>query len=196
MTSLDSAEDPASYSSKNWIWWGWNNYRKGKQGKRVCETAWDQTDLSFSNFPLFFMLFKFLLLRPHCCLFPESPLQSSLIPLHYFPHGLLYALEPPPLLLFVCELEGWIRMLGREMQSVLDITISSSFCSFPRPTLMYSAVCLATVSFWESRWTFWLWRLRIVYFFGKTIENHVYSLQYSKYSCCFLQIEGTLHATG
>lgn len=86
MTSSDSTEEEnTSSSSKNWIGWCWNNWRKGKRGPWVCATARHQRD-SLSTSLLHFCNF-------HTTLF-LTLLFNIFSSFSYFPLEVLHPLDP------------------------------------------------------------------------------------------------------
>lgn len=199
MTSSDSREENASYSSKNWIGWCWNNWRKGKRGPWVCETIQDQRDFLFNTTPFFSIFwFSFSPFTPPF-LSPESTLRPSLILLllHHFPLCLFYPIKPPipPLLPFVCGPEGWIRMSDRKRSHFLTSLLPLPFARFLEfHLILYSAQSVqypSTFSCWEYSMCVAWWGEHcscdvldssvswpsFVYFFCKTMEDHVYSFQ-------------------
>lgn len=148
MTSSDSTEENASYSSKNLIGWCWNNWRKGKRGPWVCETARDQR-VFFLNTSPFFSIFKKILLtcfhtvvlisRIHTAVHsnPSPPPPLSLLSL------LSTWASIPALLLFVCGPEGWIRMSDRKRSHLLTSLFPLPFPRFLELHLiLYSAQCV------------------------------------------------------
>lgn len=130
----------ASYSSKNWIAWCWNNWRKGKRGPRECEAAWDQR--VFHSVCVLSSLFfdSVKVLSYHHFLFPESTLQSSLIPRSPPVSSVLSSPHPTPQLLRVCGPEGWIRMSDRKRSHFLTSLLPLPFAHFLElHVVLYSA---------------------------------------------------------
>lgn len=186
MTSLQSTEKNTSYSSKNWLGWCWNNWRKGKPSEDVKQ--FEIRDFSFRASLLFCVFFRpsftesFIPPDPH--LIPSL----TLLPLHHFPPNLQSPWGPlKPLLSFVCGLGGWIRMSNRKHSQFLTSPFPLPCAHFLQLRLTLRPVLNQVRPLPHIAWrvrprsgdvskTRILW-LRSVYFHHITMKNHVYSFQ-------------------